>query len=275
MAEFLTSTDGATFDDRIQRFEYREFEGWAYTDNTQVLGPRRRSRSRGAFRTPNKIDGAIDFTNPKMDASTDFFNATRRSGTSLLGIVYNEASGSRDFLAGEWGFEDVPETYGDELTTALTALPQTPHLEPLPFSTTADSFIPNSEWTSGTAESIGTVAATLGPPVIVMDFSHVESLGSAPSIEVELAITGATGSPWSVTARGTVREGIYIVDFGVAPEDFTVHPNVAHATAADAEQIAAATTAAATTIEITLNNFSGTRTDTVFDVYVARRMRRN
>ena len=274
MAEFLTSSDGATMDDRVRRFVLDEFEGWAYNDNTQILGPFRKARSRGAYRTPNKIVGSIDFNNPKIDENSEYLNAVRRAGTTLLGLIYNEAGSQRDFICGEMNFEDVPETYGDVLTTSLTAMIMTPPIEPLEFDTDADSFIPNVEITSGTPISLGTIAATDGVPVILLDVSKADTLGASPSIDVELAITGATGTPWSVTIDNP-RVGLYVVDFNAAPQAISLHPNVNHASAADAAQVAAATTAGATSVEITLTNFSGTRTDTIIDAYIGRQVQRN
>lgn len=278
MAEFLTSTDGATFDDRTRRFELVEFEGWSYTDNTQILGPRRRARSRGAYRTPNKIDGSVEFTAAKTDANSDYINAVRRQDQSLIGIVYNEAGSYRDWLAGEWRFEDVPQTMGDQLTTSLTGMAGTPMTEPLIFTPGADAYIPNSGITSGTAIALGSTVdfGVQGNPVFVVDISANANLGGSPALVCELSVAGATGTPWSLTARTAPRAdgGVYIFSFNPAPQDFDVHPNVTHATAAVAAQVAAAS-AGATTVELTFTNFSGTRTDYEADLYVGRRMQRN
>ena len=205
MANFSMSDDGAFFDDRTRRFDLVEFEGWNYTDETQVLGPRYRARSRGSYRTPNKVKGMVEFANAKSDANSEYINAVRRADQTLLGVVYNTAGNYRDALAGEWAFEDVPTTMGDQLTTSLTAMQVTPLYEPLIFTSGTDAFFPNAGITTGTAITIGTSPdfSTLGNPTIFLDISSFANPGSNPAISAALAITGATGSPWTVNARGT------------------------------------------------------------------------
>lgn len=274
MAEGLQIQDGVTLDDRIQRFALDEFQGWTHTDNTNIIGPRRRARSIGAYRTPAKPMNQFDVNAALVDENTQRIDAARMTPSTLLGIFYSDIGDRRDWFAGEFRFDDVPQTFTDEISTTLTAMSATPAIESRPYGATGDFYYPNSGIVSGTAFSIGDVDVSDGLPVVVLDLQNAESLGGSPGIDVDLTLAGVTGSPWSVSVSGSIRAGIFVVNFNAAPEDVDLHPNVAHATAAQETAIRASTAPVAATIEITLNNFSGTRTDTVIDAYVGREMRR-
>lgn len=287
MAESFIYQDGIVFDDRTRRFTLEEFEGWTYTDQPSVLGPRRKALNRGAFRTPAKIDAVMEAENARIDQNTEWLNVARRAGTSVLTLFYSDVGDRRLWYAAETRMEDVPNTYPDgPVTTTVQLMPATDIIQSYPFPTggTGDFFYPNSGITPGTAFSIGNLGGSAaadksGAPVIVLDLVGASSLGASPTIEVELAITGATGTPWSITLDENIRDGgLYIANFNRSPVDFDTHPNVAYAANADADQIATAAaqsaSAAAATIEITLTNFSGTRTDTEINAYAGREFQR-
>ena len=282
MSQRVETSDIAIFDDGTRRFTLLEYSGQNLSDNTQILGPRINSGSRGSYRTAAKPMSTIDLLNPYNDDNTAFINTARRAGNSVLGILYSTLGPIRPFYAGEFTVTDVPRTIADEQTTSLSLISQTPLLEDyylhdIDFTTdpTELNYFADTSITSGTAITLTNYDPTRGNPVFIIDISSVANLAANPNITVELAITGATGSPWTLTTPGDIRGtgGIYIANFNRAPVDFDTHANIVYASNADADAIASAA-AAATTVELTLNNFSGTRSDTVLDLYVAREVRR-